>query len=377
MKAIAHAWLALMALERLKKPKKSKSSGGSFLEKNFRNYFISNNFDKHFEKQAESFVKFFDKHKDAFVKGAWFPDSVIADNLTGGHTLKLVKPSTREGKKHVMEIKNRTPNHLSSFKKLKIKKSRLKEKVCRRSKYTLPDRCEALSHSIRDMILIQKDEPKGSDIVFNDDQITLYFLMLSHYLADAHVPPHCDARDFYGPSTIHPDMEKYWDKEITKFYEFDKKRKVFDYDIDGAPELIKDKKCRKKFKKSFLYDAIDELSKRKWKLKKVKGKLADKEILGEENRKVYDYIKAVCFVSYLISTDFISENTREEEYKKLKILEDPKYKKKLDKISIHVLADTIDSIALVWLLTWDKYNKLKEEIKDKMKTIKKEGGIIK
>ncbi|MCK4454248.1 hypothetical protein KAU51_02780 [Candidatus Parcubacteria bacterium] len=377
MKAIAHAWLALMALERLKRPKRTKFFRRSFLGKNFKGYFLGDDFDDHFKKQAENFVKFFDKHKDAFVKGAWFPDSVIADNLTGGHTLKLKKPLTKKEKQEAKEFKNRTPAHLRSLEKLGINKSRLKEKTCRKSKYVLPDRCEALAHAIRDMVLIQKDEPKGSDIIFSDDQITLYFLMLSHYLADAHVPPHCDARDFYGPSTIHPDMEKYWDKEIKFFFEFDKKRKVFNYDIGGAPELVKDKKKEKQFRKSFLCGVIDELSKRKWVLKKTKGKLADEEILGEKNKKIYDYIKAVCFVSYLVSTDFIPEDIKEGEYKKLKILKNPQYKKKLDKISVYVLADAIDSIALVWLLTWDRYNKLKEEIKTKMKVIKKEGGIIK
>ena len=58
-------------------------------------------------------------------------------------------------------------------------------------------------------------------------------------------------------------------------------------------------------------------------------------------------------------------------------MEDPKYKEKLDQISIYVLADAIDSIALIWLLTWDKYNKLKNEIESKIKKIDKEGGVIK
>lgn len=375
MKAIAHAWLALMALERLKEPKKTESFRRSFLGKNFKGYFLGNNFDPYFQKQANNFTDFFDKRKDAFLKGAWFPDSVISDNLTGGHTLKLKKPETKEEKKSAKEFENRLPSHLCSLEKLGIKKSRLKEKVFRKAKYVLPDRCEALTHSIRDMVLIQKKEPKGSDIIFSDNQITLYFLMLSHYLSDAHVPPHCDARDFYGPSTIHPDMEKYWDKEITKFYEFDKKRKVFDYDLGGAPELIKNEKKEEQFKESFLYKVIEELGNRKWRLERAKGKLADKKILGEGNKKIYDYAKAICFASYLISTDFIPESVSEKEYKELKILEDPKYKKKLDKISVCVLADAIDSIALVWLLTWNKYNKLKEEIKEKGKAIEKEGEI--
>ncbi|TES95860.1 hypothetical protein E3J85_01645 [Patescibacteria group bacterium] len=375
MKAIAHAWLALMALERLKKAKKSESFKRSFLGKNFPTYFLGGGFDSHFNKQAENFVNFFDKHKDAFLKGAWFPDNVIADNLVGGHTLKLKKPLTESEKKVAEEFRNRIPEHLHSLEALKIDRSRLNEKVYRSSQYVLPDRSEALSHAIRDMVLIKKKEPKGSDIMFNDDQITLYFLMLSHYLADAHVPPHCDSRDFYGPSTIHPDMEKYWDDEIKKFYDFDKKRGVFDYDIDGAPELIKDEKKQKQFSKSFLYDVIAELSKRKWTLKKAKSKLADQKVLGENNKKVYDYVKAVCFVSYLISTDFIPDDVPEDKYQKIKILEDPKYKNKLNQISVNVLADAIDSISLVWLLTWDKYNKLKEEVEEKRELIGKEGKV--
>ena len=375
MKAIAHAWLALMALERLKAPKKSKAFKKSFLGKNFDGYFLGNNFDECFREQAESFVNFFDKHKDAFVKGAWFPDSVISDNLTGGHTFKLKKPSNSKEEKESIFIKNRIPKHLSSLKDLGIGEKELEIKVFKNGKYTLPDRCEALAHSIRDEMLIQNYEPKGSDVMFNDDQITLYFLMLSHYLADAHVPPHCDSRDFYGPSKIHPDMESYWDKEIIKFYEFDKKRKVFDYDINGAPELTAGKE--KEFKKSFLFRAIKKLSERKWKLKKIKGKLADKEILGNGNKKIYDYVKAICFASYLISIDFIPEKIKESDYKKIKILKNPKYKKKLDILSCCVIADAIDSIALVWLLTWEKYSKLEQQKKLKIRAIRKEGRIRK
>lgn len=374
MKAITHAWLALMALERLKCPKNSRPFKKSFLGGNFPDFFLGDKFDSYFQAQAEKFVNFFDKHKDAFVQGAWFPDNVISDNLTGGHTFKFRKPANETEIKNSQEITNYTPKHLGSLKALEIKESRLKEKLYVEDAYNLPDRCEALSHAIRDMILIQNEEPKGSDILFIDDQITLYFLMLSHYLADSHVPPHCDARDFYGPSTIHPDIEDYWDGEIEKYYEFDKKRKVFDYDIDGAPEL-KGEETKEEFKKSILYKVLEELNNRKWVLTKKKGGVLDKEILGAGNKKIYDYVKAICYASYLISTDFIPENVPAGEYKKIKILADPKYKEKLDKLSVGILADAIDSIALVWILTWDKYKALKEEVEKKNVLIKKEGKI--
>jgi len=333
--------------------------------KNFRPYPLGNTFNPYYKKQAARFVKFFDKHKDAFVQGAWFPDSVISDNLTGGHTFKLKMPETESETERARAIKNRVPSHLSS-QSLIIEKSRLEEKVYVNSRSVLPDRCEALSHAIRDMTLIQKHEPKGSDVMFSDDQLTLYFLMLSHYLADAHVPPHCDARDFYTPPTIHPDMEKYWDNEIKKYYAFDKKRKVFDYDIDGTPELIEGKNDL--FKGSLLYDVLKVLSEREW-------SPADKNVLGKNNKKIYDYTKAVCFISYLTSTEFIPEMDKKQ-YSKIKILKDMEYRQKLREISVHVLADAIDSIALVWLLTWDKYNKLKEEVKKSKKEIRSSGGTV-
>jgi len=65
----------------------------------------------------------------------------------------------------------------------------------------------------------------------------------------------------------------------------------------------------------------------------------------------------------------------EKEYKKIKILEGSKYKDKLNLISVNVLADAVDSIAMVWLLTWDKYSKLREEEERKIKLIEKEGKV--
>jgi len=339
---VAHAWVGLMALQRLKS--------------------LRGKFDSYYGKQVDAFLRFFDKHKDAFVQGAWFPDSVISDNLAGGHTYKLGVPKNKSEEEKAVVIKNRTPGYLSCQTLIKDK-SRLSEKLYNDYSYTLPDRCEALSHSIRDMILIQRKEPKGSDIMFNDDQITLYFLMLSHYIADAHVPPHCDSRDFYTPSTIHPDMESWWDKEILKYYAFDKERKVFDYDINGAVELKED--AKKLFETSFLCEALKILNSRAWSPK-------DKEILGEGNVKIYDYLKAVCFVSYLVSTEFIPLSMPASQYNKLKILEDRQYFDRLKQISSHIFADAIDSIALVWILTWDKYNKLQEDIAQKKKEIASE-----
>lgn len=363
-----------MAMQRFRSLEGAKYARKGFLGKNYPGFFIGDGFDDYFRKQSAAFVAFFDKHKDSFLQGAWFPDTVIADNLVGGHTYKLRKPQKKVEEKQSHETLNFVPGHLRSLKNLGIAEKRFKEKLYLLDGYNLPDRCEAVSEEIRDMILIQEKEKKGSDILFNDDQIALYFLMLSHYLADAHVPPHSDSRDFYGPSTIHPDMEAYWDSEIEKYYSFDKPRGVFDYDIEGAPEIAEGADIEA-FKKSILGGVFAELSARSWKLTQASVRAGGAALFGKGNKKVYDYVKAVCYASYLISTDFIGEDVPEKDYKKLKILSDPAYKKRLDEISVNVLADAVDSIAMIWLVTWDKYKELIAQAAEKSKAIEKEGRI--
>ena len=105
MKSIAHAWVGLMALERLK----AKGSKKGFISTNCKKFYLGGKFHTHYNKQAELLTKFFDRHKDAFVQGAWFPDNVISDNLTGGHTYKLSR-----GGPGAAAVANRTPDHLSS-----------------------------------------------------------------------------------------------------------------------------------------------------------------------------------------------------------------------------------------------------------------------
>jgi hypothetical protein len=263
------------------------------------------------------------------------------------------------------EITHEPPSH-SSSKDIIEDKGRFREKVWIDPASCLPDRCEAIKQAIRDMMLIKGNEEKGSPIMFNDNQIALNFLMFSHYIADGHVPPHSDARDFYSPPTIHPDMEEFWDKEVEKYYKFDKGKEVFVYDEQGYPEFRVGKEGE--FKESFLSKALKRLDQRAW-------DPSAKTVLGKGNKNAWDYMVATCFVSYLVSTWFVPEMTKEE-YKKLKILNEPGYKNKLLQLSEHVFADAIDSIALLWILAWNSLHKLKLDIKSTTKKIEARGGKI-
>ncbi|MFC1825647.1 hypothetical protein ACFL9T_23290, partial [Thermodesulfobacteriota bacterium] len=121
MKQYTHAWLALKAVELLK------------------NY--SESFSKERNRRVKRFLKLISSHSTTFVRGAWFPDTVIKDNTQGGHTWKY-KLDSAKGR----SIRNRPPAHnkCQSF-----VKNELKRKVFLVSRMSdLPDRCEALSQTL-------------------------------------------------------------------------------------------------------------------------------------------------------------------------------------------------------------------------------------
>ena len=66
--------------------------------------------------------------------------------------------------------------------------------------------------------------------------------MLAHYVCDAHMPQHCDAKDF--DDRIHGDIEKHWEDAVTDNYDFltdpAQREKRFKLDYRGLPKLSDD-----------------------------------------------------------------------------------------------------------------------------------------
>ncbi len=75
MKKFTHAWLAFMAIKKLKETKLSDTD---------RRY-------------ANNLIKWFKSHKDGVTQGAWYPDSVIKD-MANSHVLKLTPSDEAENK---------------------------------------------------------------------------------------------------------------------------------------------------------------------------------------------------------------------------------------------------------------------------------------
>lgn len=312
MKQYSHAWLAFKAVERLKRVK---------LKKDLRTY-------------ADGLVDWFGDHKDDVMQGAWYPDEVIKDMATS-HVYKMTP--AKSGRNTFREL----PKTYKMFAAGKTS-SLYKKPFSLDTDNNLPDRCESIAHSIIDNLKMLEMEHKGSPVVTTDNHITLRFFMLSHYVADAHVPFHSDYRQFSKGKNIHGHVEGLWDKEIAKYYQVDKDNESFLYNPEGFPLFQDDPKHP--FNGSFLKKVEEESMKRDF--------LWD---YGKGNNNIWDFMYAVCQYSYLMSFDFIPKNYNQNNVTKTNLSSLKNQKYDFEKMSVIMLADAIDSIARVWLHIWRRH----------------------
>ena len=316
MKKFTHAWLAFKAIKRLEQASFTKTEDKDVVQ---------------------ALVKFFQNHKDDVIQGAWYPDEIIKDMATS-HVLKILPSS--DSQNHFCSLPSTSLLFKHGKKSLHYKKSFTVDE-----NDNLPNRCEALSHSIVDNLKIQQSEDKGSPVSPSGNHIALRMFMLSHYIADAHMPLHCDSRIYVKCFDLHEAIEKSWDDTIKKHFLIDKINERFYYDPDGYP--LRDLKADSEYQTTFLRKVYDELGKREF----IVG-------YGEANNNVMDFMDAVCQFSYLLAYSFIPENTD------LKTMNDTNWQNlgtiSFEDLSIASFADAIDSIARVWFRVWRRYAEWKE-----------------
>ena len=312
MKKFTHAWLAFMAIRRLEETKLSATD---------RRY-------------ADSLIRWFKSHKDGVAQGAWYPDSVIMD-MANSHVLKLT-PSAEAVNKF-----KRLPTTYLNYKH--GKSSPVRKKSFTVDKHdNLPDRCESIAHSVIDHLKMQESEDKGSPVSPTDNQIALLLFMLSHYIADAHMPFHCDSRRFSEGMNLHGHMEGEWDDMIRRYYRIDEDNERFYYDQYGYP--LKVPSSEQEYQSSFL-KTVDDL-------------LRDREFImswGAKNKNIWDFMSAICQHSYLLSYCFIPEehdhtNVTLTDWQSLGSIS-------FENLGVAVFSDAIDSIARAWFRIWRRYVK--------------------
>ena len=197
------------------------------------------------------------------------------------------------------------------------------------------DRCEAISHSIIDNFKMLAREEKGCPIATSGNHIAMRFFILSHYIADCHMPLHCDSRAFSSGKNIHGAIEKKWEDAISKAYKIDKDNNRFFYDPDGYPLPLKE--C------DFTTNVENEIAKRKY-----------IHAWGGKSNNVWDFMSAVSQYSYLFSYYLIPQD-----FKNTQTMDDftakTEWGSDFDAYSTMIFSDAIDAVARIWLHIWIKY----------------------
>jgi len=320
MKKFTHAWIAFKAIERLQKVQLTDEN-------------------KVF---ADFLINWFSNHKDDVIRGAWYPDEVIVDNSTS-HIMKYA-PDPAGGLSTEFRV---LPSKSLLYKEGKT--STLYKKVFTiDKKYNLPERCEALAHSVIDNLKIQQREDKGSALTPTDHHIALILFMLSHYIADAHMPLHCDDRpDNIGTFDLHGAIEQKWEEEVVGFYDIDRPNQRFRYDPSGFPLLV----VGPGYASSILKSVEDELSAREFQIG-----------YGQGNDNVREYTLAVSQFSYLLAYTYLPAGydpaALDHDTLQLPTGQGMSFRG----MSCIALADAVDAVARVWLRDLRRYMRWMQEV---------------
>ena len=316
MKKYSHAWLAFMAIKRLE------------IIASAENESVVKGINEETIKNAKTLVKWFKDYRDFVIEGAWYPDDVFKDMSTS-HIVKF-EPDENGA---YNSFRNMPSTH--SIAALMKKKSPLYKQKYNIVKGNCADRCESIAHSIVDNFKMLHKEERGCPITTTGNHIAMRFFILSHYVADCHMPLHCDSRPFSDEKGIHGAIEKKWEDQVKKSYKIDTANNRFFYDPNGYPLPLKP---------TPLMQAVEE-------------EIGSRHYLhtwGVRNSSTWDDMSGASqysylFSNYLISMDFSNTQGMDE------FMEQTEWGQHFDDYNKMIFSDAIDSIARIWLHVWMKY----------------------
>ena len=312
MKKYTHAWLAMMAIKRLDMGDIPEFEGTGKHPKEIKRY-------------ARSLVRWFKNYRDFVVQGAWYPDDVFCDQGTS-HGVKYLPGDSQLPAPEFKKL----PKTMEIYQLMK-KKSPLYNAPFVIDSGNVCDRVNAMCHTIVDNFKIQFREEKGNPIGPSSTHMAMRFFILSHYIADTHMPLHCDARKF---EKVHTAIEKIWEEEVNKSYEIDKDNDRFFYDPKGYPLAT---------------DKMTNL------IKTVEEKIISRPFVyawGGSKYSAWDYVSAVSEYSYMLAYEMLPQGSKDMTGKEYKLT--PAFENFYDYSSM-LLADAVDSIARAWLHVWMRY----------------------
>ncbi len=323
MKKYTHAWIAFKAIERLQNAKLSDDN----------------------RKFADYLIEWFQSFKDGVIRGAWYPDEIIKDNSTS-HILKIEPVGANGGSPahfNFRVLPSKSLLYRSGLTSLLHNRAFTVDPQC-----NLPERCEALSHAVIDNLRIMEREPKGSPLTPTANHAALMLFMLSHYIADAHMPMHCDSRPGgLGSFDLHAAVEQVWEEEVVRFYGIDRYHQRFLYNEKGFPAL----RDHPDYPASVLKSVEDELAAREFQI-----------TYGQGNDNVREYMLAVSQYSYLLAYTWLPAGFDPARLDRAALQLPAGKGLGFRQMSLIALSDTVDAVARVWLRDLRRYMKWEKEV---------------
>ncbi len=171
--------------------------------------------------------------KDVVV-AAWLPDSLIRDTVYG-HIFKNSEYKGKDGTRFILDKETLRNNLVTgtvvpdvAFNMINASWWETPYKVKTNGGH-LPARVTALCQTIRDMFKMGDSEVEeltgitskeakniAQSLLYSPRNIAVTFWMASHYIADAHMPFHCDNRAF-GTET-HAAVEDLWGEQVPPLF---------------------------------------------------------------------------------------------------------------------------------------------------------------
>lgn len=190
------------------------------------------------DKRLKGLASLLGEHLKDVVVAAWLPDSLIKD-MTYGHVFKNSVYKGGQTERFTLRKKDLKARISGDYKITKMLDGlpgdwwempyRVKENGGH-----LPARVNALCQSARDMLKMGDDgvvsltkvgpsKKKGEiarSLLYPACSISVTLWMASHYIADAHVPFHCDNRSLASTTDqdTHCDVEKLWGAQVSELF---------------------------------------------------------------------------------------------------------------------------------------------------------------
>jgi hypothetical protein len=332
-----HAWLAVEAYRKIAAAAKT---------------------DEGKKKKLEGLEQLLGEHLQDVVVAAWLPDALIKD-MQYGHIFKNSLYAGDQKKRFVLSKEELKKNIARDAVLPKLTFDDLPAgwwKAAYRVKEQgghLPARVNALSQTVRDMlrmgdndvVKITGTQPAGAEIIpdsllFSPRDIAVNLWMMSHYIADAHMPFHCDNRALGSTSKqkTHGEVEDLWGEQV--------------------PELFHAKAILTKTKEEIL--AAQPAAPSKFAGINFGNKISPLKNSGDPWKEaVY-----LCRMSFAVSFALVPPGVADVDDQKKKVsLNDILTKEfcgeeKFWKISTAIMADAARAIAMFWQDAWTDFVKV-------------------